>query len=222
MRRGFSSSLRTHRANRMTKPVKPLEGRLFGKYDELIRMLLGFMLTGVVGTYLSHQYTTQQADLAAASRVFSEHSKLIGDRHFSMTQLTRSLREAQSRTNAQTSPDLQARLSNYRTVIQEWNSQRGFNREMIELYFGRPLWNVERDIHYKFFAWGQSLETEYKNPGSVDFTCIDRKVNQLLELTHGFRASLAKAVQHGAVGSARDKRDIELHEEGKVWCTVSR
>ena len=60
--------------------------KLFGKYDELVRLVLGFVLTELVGTYLAQTYTTRQANLATAGKIFSDYSKLLGDRYFGMNQ----------------------------------------------------------------------------------------------------------------------------------------
>ena len=164
-----------------------------------MRLVLGFLLTGVVGAYLSNRYTTQQADLTVAGKVLSEHSKLIGDRYFAMSQVTLPFRDIQRQSASQTSAELQVTWGKYRSIVQEWNSVRGFNREMIRLYFGEPLWNAERSIHYQFRAWGQSLEAEYKSRGSVDFGCLEQKVDGLLELIHSLRVSMAEAMQNGTV-----------------------
>ena len=80
MRPVLPGSLRSQQVARKSPRRASDGGKLFGKYDELVRLILGFVFTGVIGTYLSHRYTTQQADLAAASKVFNDHSKLIGDR----------------------------------------------------------------------------------------------------------------------------------------------
>ena len=220
MKRALPGALRSH--NTKLVSTKADGGKLFGKYDELVRLVLGFVLTGVVGAYLSHKYTTQQSDLAAAGKVFNEHSKLIGDRYFAMNQVTAPLRELQRQPQSQPSAELQAAWSKYKVVVQEWNSSRGFNREMIKLYFGQPLWNSERDIHYQFRAWGQSLEAEYKARGAVDFGCLDSKIDGLLVLSHGLRVGMAEAMQEGKVGSARDGALIKENPREDAWCLVKQ
>lgn len=194
--------------------------KLFGKYDELTRLVLGFVLTGILGTYLSHRYTTQQADLAAAGKVFNEHSKLIGERHFAMTQLTAELREAQALPSGTPLSESARKWAAYRTIVQEWNSVRGFNREMIRLYFGDKLWNSERNVHYLFRAWGQSLEAEQRSRGSIDFACLDKKVDEVLVLTHQLRVEMAQAMQLGKVGAARDKDPAIENPRPELLCPV--
>ena len=53
--------------------------KLFGKFNEFILILMGFLLTGIVGTFIAQKYTTDNAELTAANKIFEEYSKLSGD-----------------------------------------------------------------------------------------------------------------------------------------------
>jgi hypothetical protein len=206
------------RAPRSHAPSIPAGAeRLFGKYDELVRMLLGVLLTGLIGTYLSHRYTTEQAEIESASKIFSEHSKLIGERYFAQRRLSNLLRSRAEGTN-RSGADVDDALAVYREKVQEWNSARGYNREMIKLYFGNPLWNAERDVHYAFRAWGEAIEAEVKKPGEVDFACLEEKLNLLLEGVHALRVSLARALQQGAIGRDKDMAEAKPSDRPKAYC----
>lgn len=202
-------------------PLPAVSEKLFGKYDELARLVIGFLLTAVVGTYLSHRYTTQQADLVAAGKVFSEHSKLIGDRYFAQNQLTLALREDAIPAERDKLAEIKTRHNRYKEVVREWNSARGFNREMIKLYFGDRIWNTERKIHYAFRAWGQALESELKRAKSVDFKCLEEKSDELLVLVHSLRVDMAQAMQTGSVGGSRDLTTVEQSPRPDAYCLVS-
>lgn len=211
---------RRHMAVVTNRPSKPAASdKLFGKYDELARLVIGFLLTAFVGTYLSHRYTTQQADLSAAGKVFSEHSKLVGDRYFAQNQLTIALREVDQLAKGK-SVEVSTRQNKYKEVVREWNSARGFNREMIKLYFGDGIWSIERDIHYVFRAWGQALEAELKRPGSVDFKCVEERSDALLALVHSLRVEMAQAMQTGKVGGSRDLKPVEQSPRPEEYCFV--
>lgn len=194
--------------------------KLFGKYDDLVRLVLGFVFTGIVGTYLSHRYTTQQADLVAAGKVFSDHSRLIGDRYFAMNQVTVFLRDVQKAEQRKSSSDLEIKWRAYVNVLQQWNSARGFNREMIKLYFGDPLWSMERDVHYQFRAWGQALELDYKTPGAIDFKCLAFKTDELLENIHSLQTEMARAMQGGKVGASRDRLAVNPSDRPAPFCPM--
>ncbi len=188
------------------------EEKLFGKYNEFILILVGFLLTGVIGTYIAQTYTTKNAELAAANKVFSEYSKLTGDRYFTMNQVMIAIREELSEK------ELNERWSAYRSELQKWNTARGYNREMIKLYFGQPLWNKERDIHYFFRAWGQSLERANSVKGDLDFKCLDKERDKFLVIIHGFNFSLGEAIQQGNIGSSKTSNKVEKNSRPEPPC----
>lgn len=201
------------------KSSKSESERLFGKYDDLIRLLLGFFLTGVLGTYLSHKYTTEQSDLASASKIFNDYSKLAGDRYFAQNRLYQTLKAAQDDTTHQKDQErLLERVDAYQDAVQTWNSARGFNREMIKLYFGQPLWNAERDIHYKFRSWGQALEAEVKTKGSIDYNCMDAEIDRLLSEVNNLQSRMAKSIQEGKVGSSKSTEETPENKRPKTMC----
>lgn len=219
MRRQPPLIRRSSNATTVTQPKTAGSDKLFGRCDELVRLLLGFLLTGIVGTYLSHRYTTQQADLSAAAKVFSEHSKLIGDRYFVQNQLTLALRNTKEEAQrSEKTSRRETQLNAYREVLQEWNSDRGFNREMLKLYFGDRVWNMERNIHYAFRAWGQELEAHLNGSGSLDFKCLEQKTNALLIQIQSLRVDMAKAMQAGRVGGSRDQNSVEQSPPPDPFC----
>ena len=190
--------------------------KLFGKYNEFILILLGFVLTGIVGTYIAQKYTTKNAELSAANKIFSEYSKLAGDRYFTMNQIALALQNKSSKEV------LSVRWDAYRVEIQKWNTARGYNREMIKLYFGKPIWNEERDIHYLFRAWGQALELEKKAAKSINFNCLNQKRDELLNKLYAFNYSLGAAIQNGNIGSCKSKHNAELNSVPETLCLTSR
>lgn len=218
MRRELPPIRRMSKASTATQLKPSGSEKLFGKYDDLVRLVLGFLLTGIVGTYLSHRYTTQQADLSAAGKVFSDHSKLIGDRYFAQNQLTLALRNAKTKDQITEKKIIGTRLDAYRSVLQDWNSARGFNREMIKLYFGDRVWNLERDIHYSFRAWGQALESNLNGSGSLDFECLEKQIDELLVQINSMRVEMARAMQTGNVGGARDQSPATQNPRPDPYC----
>jgi len=191
------------------------EEKLFGKYNEFVLMLLGFLLTGVIGTYISQTYTTKNAELSAANKIFGDYSKLSGDRYFTMNQVMIGLKEGFSEN------ELKKRWESYRIELQRWNSSRGYNRQMLNLYFGQPLWNQERNIHYMFRAWGQSLESANKDRANVDFDCLESFRNNLLIKTHDFSFALAESIQKDHIGSSKTKHNIPKSPRPEPPCLTN-
>lgn len=196
--------------------------KLFGRYDELMRLVLGFLLTGVLGAYLSHKYTTEQADLTAAGKVFVDHSKLVGDRYFAQNRLYQDIKDTRSGALRPNTERFNQRLEAYRDAVQLWNSTRGFNREMIRLYFGQPLWNAERNIHYTFRSWGQALEAEIRKPGSLDFKCMESEIDKLLTAVNQLQSDMAKAMQEGKVGSSKTTQEVKESERPNTLCMAKQ
>jgi hypothetical protein len=186
--------------------------KLFGKYNEFILVLLGFLLTGVIGTYISQTYTSRNAELTAANKIFNEYGKLAGDRYFTMNQVMIALMDEYQPNK------LEERWDAYRSELQKWNTSRGYNREIIKLYFGQPLWNEERDIHYWFRAWGQSLESANSDKLNVDFACLSKERDRFLARMHSFNYSLAEAIQLGNIGGRKTTDSASKNPRPEPLC----
>lgn len=177
---------------------KVSDQKLFGKYNEFILLIFGFVLSGLVGNYLSQVYTTKNAQIQLATEIFRDKIKLVGERTFIMNQVYLALKER--RDEPKVSEDkLRDRIGEYRAVLQNWNSARPFNREMLRLYFGEEIWNKERKLHYYLRAWGASLEMEYKKPGDIDMLCLENKRDEILFMAHEFGFLLAEVIREGKI-----------------------
>lgn len=192
------------------------EEKLFGKYSDFILVLLGFLLTGIIGTYIAQTYTTKNAELSASNKIFSEYSKLTGDRYFTMNQVMLSLRSGDDENI------LNMRWDAYRAELQKWNTSRGYNRVMIKLYFGQALWNQERDIHYFFRVWGQALESANKSRENVDFSCLENSRDDFLVRLNEFNYSIAEAIQEGNIGKSKSNLTAEETPPPAPPCLTKR
>ncbi len=201
--------------NRATPKPEQKADKLFGRYDDLVRLILGFVLTGVVGGYLTRHYTERQANIDEASKVFNEHSKLIGDRYFTQNRLYLHFRQIDV-TQVQSDPEQEKiRLAAYQESLMQWNSERGFNREMIDMYFGGKYWTKERNIHYMMRGWGNTIEARLRKEGSIDYGCMTNKLDKLLDAKHELRVTMAQALQQGKIAQSKESTPKlrEVHEE---------
>jgi hypothetical protein len=192
------------------------EEKIFGKYNEIIMLLIGFVLTGLVGTYITQAYTTKNSELVASNKVFSEYSKLAGDRYFTMNQVFIALREKLPKDK------LKSRLQEYRKEVKRWNTARNYNREMIKLYFGYTLYNSERDIHYSLRTWGKYLEAEINEQGSIKFICVEEARDKILRNLRTFYFSLGEAIQLGNIGSSRATGIAVKNSHTEGLCLTSK
>ena len=169
--------------------------KVFGKYHDFVLMITGFLLTGIIGTFISQSYTTKNAELSAANKIFGDYSVLAGDRYFQMNQILLGLKQGKKKKV------MDKRWGNYREELQKWNTARGYNRQMIQLYFGNPIWNLERDLHYSFRAWGATLEASVDASKKIDYDCLIKKRDEFLTDLHSFNFALGQAIQEGEIGS---------------------
>jgi len=199
--------------------------KLFGKYTELVMMLFSFILTGVVGTFIAQFYTSQNAELLAANKIFADQTKLIGDRYFAMSSVMSALEDNRKNPGKWSPSQVGARWDSYRQELQKYDATRGYNREVIRLYFGDQLWNEERDIHYLLRAWGQSLEHEEEIPGSVDFNCLrrdDGPIDDFLNRWHGFSFRLAEAIKKANIGFWRSRSRVKKNPIPRTPCLTDQ
>ena len=117
--------------------------------------------------------------------------------------------------------DIKSRWNAYRSELQKWNTARSYNREMINLYLGQPLWNTERDIDYFFRAWGQSLESAHKYKLIVNFECLEEKRDRFLEIIHSFNGSFGEAIQKGEIGSNKDQSMVDKNPRPPTLCLIT-
>ncbi|MEZ9141578.1 MULTISPECIES: hypothetical protein [unclassified Shewanella] len=190
--------------------------KVFGKYHDFILMLTGFLLTGIIGTFISQSYTTKNAELSAANKVFGEYSELAGERYFEMNQILLGLKQGK------TKKVMEERWDDYREILQKWNTARGYNRQMLQLYFGQPIWNQERDLHYFFRAWGETLEASFDSSKEIDYDCLFKKRDKFLVDLHSFNFALGQAILMGKIGSNKPTNSVERNPRPEAPCLTNQ
>jgi len=194
--------------------------KLFGKFNEFALLIFGFVLSGIVGTYIAQVYTRRSSELQVATELFKDEIKLVGDRVFAMNQVFVGLQERKPES-WEREEDLRKRWDAYRSEVQRWNSARAFTREMLRLYFGEETAERERTVHYALRAWGASMEKQYKIPGAVDMKCLETKRDEILSMTHEFGFSLAEAIRAGNLRSVLKQRAFVMEKSPmSIFCTT--
>lgn len=185
------------------------EHKLFGRYNELVLLVLGFALTGVLGTIVSQniqdrswrfqreaEHRDRETD--AATKVFDEVSRLMDRRLYRTRQvlwaLQRNLPDA----------DTDQKWSDYRTVLYEWNDNLNRNLALVERYFGDEMrGQLEGDIHYSLRSIGDKLETyrreRVKDPALLESAAdlADQANNSIYVLN----LAMLNLIQSGDVGA---------------------
>ena len=189
----------------MVEAMTSTSGRSF--WDRLFFLSLAYALTTLVGGYLAYHFqergriNEQQAALfdaqkSEAMNLFREVSDLMGERSYLM------LRIQFGSKSAPFPDDYEARWEAYREMLHTWNAGRFTRRAMIDAYFGRRFWSMERDIHYKFRDVGIVLEEGHR---AGAFTAdqlaeVEAGMNDVTSKIKAFNQEALRAILHGEVG----------------------
>ncbi len=138
--------------------------KLFGKWNELILLIIGFLLTTLVGSIISfwvqnrswdHQYeqTLLQSEKQKAENVFTQLSSLMDNRLYTMRRILWGY------DSELTNDEINIRWDDYVEVLKEWNINLNKNLALIQIYFGAESRNIfEYKIHHKLRAVGSLME----------------------------------------------------------------
>jgi len=117
------------------------EGKLFGRFNELILLLAGFLLTSVCGALIAawlqgrawnHQHLTSvcESEVRAGLEAYQTLSDVMDTRLFRTRRLVWKLEETK------TADGVRLERSEYRVALDEWNVHLNRNRTMVKRYFG--------------------------------------------------------------------------------------
>jgi hypothetical protein len=190
-----------------------------GLSPTVINLLAGFVLTTVIGTFLTglvqqrawaHQWKAQKAaeELRQAQDTYLEISRLLDRRLYWLTQFLTWL----SRADAER---LRTSLSHYRRAVRDWNETINRNLAMLQVFFGEPYRNeLDIGVGAAFVAAGKRAEHLYQTRTALDREDYDRSLTEVETLrlaVYSFNLTLLE-------------RTRELQEEGrpigKSWHSI--
>ena len=135
---------------------------------DLLKLLVGFLLTTVFGGSLGHYFQNRawrhqfrvrllEAELASATRLFEDLSRLMDKRLYRMRQVHWKLKQPVL------GEILEVHMERYREVLYEWNDALNRNLALTETYFGLDIKKtLEGTIYEEFRRIGEVLESEYR------------------------------------------------------------
>jgi len=190
-----------------------------GLSPTVINLLAGFVLTTVIGTFLTglvqqrtwaHQWKAQKAaeELRQAQDTYQEISRLLDRRLYWLTQFLTWL----SRADAER---LRTSLSHYRRAVRDWNETINRNLAMLQVFFGEAYRNeLDTGVGAAFVAAGKRAEHLYQTRNALDREDYDRSLTEVETLrlaVYSFNLSLLE-------------RTRELQDEGrpigKSWRSI--
>lgn len=130
------------RGLKVSKDSNSKDAKLFGKYHEVVLLLLAFFMTticgGLLGYYFQnrswqqqHQVRLLESERLAAEEVFSEVSRLMDTRMYKMRKVFWGIQGEMGKA------EMEIRWSDYREILDEWNINLNTNLALLHRYFGR-------------------------------------------------------------------------------------
>ena len=185
--------------------------------DSILLLLLGFVLTSVVGGALAylfqqrawrHQYETERRDLQRqlALKTFEELSALLDQRLYRMRLIFWAAKRLALRPGQAAS--LNAELTDYRAVLRVWNDNLNRNLALIDTYFGEAARRqLEDDLFAEYVAIGEELD-EFVREVSADGKTpvrvrpIGTRLSELSHRVYGFNVLMLRSLRDGTGDAA--------------------
>lgn len=141
-------------------------GGFFDRYGDIVRLLIGFGLTTVVGGALGiyfqnkswtyqHQETHSEAEVVKASEVFNDISHLLDRRQYRTRRLIAAYK-------ANDREEIKKWNDSYQEVLVQWNEGLNRNLTLIQGYFGGDMQKKLDAIRIRFRQIDNDLNTYRK------------------------------------------------------------
>ena len=182
--------------------------KIFGRFHEIILLLIGFILTTIVGGFLGSYFqnrswdyqnaiSLKESEKTEATKVFNEISRLLDKRLFRIRQVIWALKD--------NNDEIEKKLDDYRKVQFKWNDNLNRNLSLIQRYFGGDLRHkLETRIYTDFVLLGEKIEKFFNNSKLETSTAflneIESETDNLNREIYDFNIKLISLIQKGNVG----------------------
>ena len=214
----------------MTKKKRILPKSFYLRYKDLILLITGFILTGIIGTTITYYYQKHQQSLVievaqyridreAAYVAATEISELIGKHHFNALQLRGAIEAYIDTPNQENLTYLNEQSTIYRASVREWNTAWNKNRTRLRMMFGTPfearfythtdiseqeyeqsLTGLFNAMHMELVAAKALALSKDKNK-KFDFTNFDEKYHAIGYISYELYNDMIAKIQKGEVGT---------------------
>jgi Putative peptidoglycan binding domain len=183
--------------------------------DQLVLLVLGFVLTTVVGGALGYYFqrrtwgaNRRESERSAAADVFDDISRAMDERLYRMRLVYWGLRGGDEDRIA-------AAMAEYRATLVKWNDNLNRNLALVQRYFGRDVWAFLSGVLYEEFAIiGRHLESWYRRrrdrePGSAEEARLfvtGRRLQALSNDIFELNRLMIAMIQRGGVGLYLEER----------------
>jgi hypothetical protein len=192
---------------------------LFGKWHDVVMLVLGFSLTGIVGTILTNRFQSESQRQAAtdakadaerareserrrweldrATEFYREFSRMLDTRRYHSLRLALAFRDGSG-------DDKLGRINNdYSTALIDWNINLNHNLAFCQLYFGEELASrFELNIGSKMRSINSRLLTSVR-----DHRAALAEIEEVGVMIYDLNYDILKAIQEGRVGSFKTEAE---------------
>lgn len=157
---------------------------LFGRFEKLALLCIGFVLTTVGGALLGNYLQDRSKFKAQQEQVFSEVARQMDARLYRTRQLVWGLQ------GDVTHADTSSRWKDYRASLDSWNFDRNRNSVLLEMYFGSEANVCFRSIHRDFRLIGGSVERSGAKKKELD--SVSQDLDHLESRIYSFQRELLR------------------------------
>jgi hypothetical protein len=177
--------------------------------DQVALLVLGFVLTTVVGGILGYYFqrrtwdaNRRESERTAAAGVFDDVSRAMDERLYRMRKLYWSLK-------ARDEEHIAAAMDEYSSALVKWNDSLNRNLALVYRYFGRDVWAfLSRTIYEEFAVIGRHLEERYRlkhdsasrPPDAAHLHITGRRLQALSNDIYELNRYVIAMIQRGTVG----------------------
>lgn len=204
--------------------------KFYDRYKEIFLLILGFFLTGIVGTHITATYQaaqqraatraeTMRVERTEAMKTAEEISELIGKHHFNALQLRGAIEAQITDPSPENLAYMNEQSTLYRAGVREWNTEWNKNRTRLRMMFGtdfegrfythsdidqtrydQSLTGLFNAMHNELVA-AKAVALSKEKDKSYDFTTFDEKYHAIGYLSYEFYNDLIARIQAGKIGS---------------------
>ena len=183
--------------------------------NQVVLLVLGFVLTTVVGGVLGYYFqrrtwdaNRRESERSAAAKVFDDISRVMDERLYRMRLLYWGLRSGDTNRIA-------AAMAEYRATLVKWNDNLNRNLALAQRYFGDEVWTYLSGVLYEEFAIiGRHLEDwfhrrEDRERGSAEEARLflsGRRLQALGNDIFELNRFMIAMIQQGEVGLSISRR----------------
>lgn len=181
--------------------------------NQIILLILGFLLTSVVGGVLGkyfqqstwrHQHDVQQheQERQQAIQIFGEVSKMLDQRIYRMRLVYWATRDYVREGNEDQKDNARA---GYREALKIWNDNLNRCLAMITTYFGEDMRQQLADLYEQFSSVGRALDQFIRDASQghvVEVPPIGQRLTVLSHRVYIFNLEILDQIQYGRLGES--------------------